>query len=149
MQSNVLCYKTQDKSLELPKGWNCSSGGFRECPTLLVWMTGEMSSNTASLSLWLRSYSDLMKYTKVKGSDFAFWRQTLMLPRHSYLNYSSFISGWVLVMDDLHPAYQIAHLKEKNTLAVVQGLIRDPFSMLLPLTLDGCLLWLLLNVYNN
>lgn len=62
----------------------------------------------------LRSDSDLIKNTKFRAPDFAHRMETLLLPWNCFSNYSSFISERLLVMGDLHPAYQITHLKEKT-----------------------------------
>lgn len=78
-----------------------------------------------SLILLLSFYGDLIKYTKVKGSDFAFWMQTLMMHWNCCLNNSSLIIGWVLVMDDLHSACQMSHLREKTTSQWLRGRTRS------------------------
>lgn len=89
----------------------CAEGSW--CSPRLCMHDRSKSSNTVNLTLEFSFYSDLIRYTKVKGPDFEFWLETLMLPWNYCLNYSCFISGWVPVMDDLRSAYQIARLKEK------------------------------------
>lgn len=107
------CWEKQDQSSAV-KGHKLLVKRVHSAVCTYVCMTGQMSSYTVNLILYFSFCSDLMRYTKVRGEDIAVWTQTSTLPWQWCLNYSRFVNGWVLVMDDLHSAYQMSRRKQHH-----------------------------------